>query len=190
MTDIFSPEVDFVSEFRFAANIHEVTAPGEYIFKLVDPMGEPMEGLEGADVWSGCEPLAPLNAQLSVESDGLFATWSPVPGFDPTDPEGFYQIEFGPVSEEGKDYGANNIQGSSHLLPFASFSPGSPGSPDGQDFGIGLGELPDGSYQMVIYVFFPADEAAGGVHFECQLTALDEVILVEKSGADFRIEKP
>ena len=188
-TDIFSPEVDFVSEFRFAANVGELPGEGQYIFKFLDPLGEPLEGIEGVDVWNGCEALAPLNVRGPVRDNGILASWSPVPGFDPSDPEGFYQIELGIESGEGKSYGSNHIQQTSHLLPFASFVPGTVGSPDGLDFGIGLGELADGSLSFVIMVYFPSNKVAGGIGNKCQVSAMDEIVSVEKTGDSFEINK-
>jgi hypothetical protein len=188
-TDIFSPGVDFVAEFRFAANIEGQPDEGDYVFRFLDPVGEPLRGIEGRDVWSGCEALAALNVQAAVEAGGLRTSWSPVPGFNPIDSEGFYQIEIGPDSGEGKGYGANHIQQRSHFIPFAPFVPGASGSPDGQDYGVGLGEFADGSYSMVIYVFYPASAAPGGVGFECQLSAEDEILTLEKQGGEFSITK-
>jgi len=188
-TDIFSPEVDFVSEFRFAASVGELPEQGQYVFRFLDPMGEPLNGIEGVDVWKGCQALAPLNVRSSVGANGILASWSPVPGFDPSDPEGFYQIELGIESGEGKSYGSNHIQQTSHLLPFASFVPGTVGSPDGLDFGVGLGELADGSLSFVIMVYFPSNKVAGGIGNECQVSAMDEIVSVEKAGGSFQVNK-
>lgn len=188
-TDIFSPGIDFVSEFRFASNLGELPEMGQYVFSLLDPMGEVLAGIEGVDFWSGCEARAPLNVRGSVAANGISASWSSVPAFDPTDPAGFYQIEFSLETDEGKSYGSNHIQQTSHLIPFASFAPGTPGSPDGENYGVGLSQLGDGSYTLVVYVFFPATEAAGGVGHECQVMAEDEVVTVEKTGGSFEVNK-
>ncbi len=188
-TDIFSPEVDFVSEFRFAGSVGELPGQGQYVFRFLDPMGEPLNGIEGVDVWNGCEALAPLNVRGSVGANGISVSWSSVPGFDPANPTGYYQIELGIESGEGKSYGSNHIHQTSHLLPFASFVPGTVGTPDGLDYGAGLGELVDGSYSLVVMVYFPANNAAGGVGFECQVSAMDEIASVEKTGGSFEVNK-
>jgi hypothetical protein len=169
-TDIFSPEVDFVSEFRFAGSAGELPEEGQYVSRFLDPM-------------------APLNVRGSVGANGISVSWSSVPGFDPANPIGYYQIELGIESGEGKSYGSNHIHQTSHLLPFASFMPGTVGTPDGLDYGAGLGELVDGSYSLVVMVYFPANNAAGGVGFECQVSAMDEIISVEKAGGSFQVNK-
>ena len=60
---------------------------------------------------------------------------------------------------------------------------------DGMGFGVGLGELANGSYSFVIMVYFPATEAAGGIGNECQVVAEDEVVTVEKTGGSFEVNK-
>jgi hypothetical protein len=185
-TDIFSPEVDFISEFRFGIGFEGLPEVGEYIFNFHDPMGEPMPGVEGVDVWSGCQALAPVNVRGSIGSDGIMISWSQVPGFDPSNPEGFYQIEIYSETDEGKHYGSNHIQQTSHLIPYATFTPGSIGYPDGENYGTGLSQLGDGSYDLVVYVFMPAKEGAGQ---DCQVMAEDEVVTVEKSEGEFSIKQ-
>lgn len=186
-TDIFTPGVDFVSEFRFADGFEGSPAEGEHIFKFLNPMGDPLAGVEGVDVWRGCRLVAPLNVRASVGASGISVSWSPVPGFDPSHPDWFYQIEFGQESEEGLGYGSNHVKQTSHLMPFASFAPGSAGSPDGQNYGVGLRELPDGEYNLIVYVFVPAPMDSGGFGHECQMTAEDEWLTVVKSGSSFTI---
>jgi hypothetical protein len=183
-TDIFSPGVDFISEFRFGIGFEGLPEVGEYVFNFHDPMGEPLPGVKGVDVWGGCQALAPLNVRGSVGSDGIMISWSQVPGFDPSNPEGFYQIEIYSETDEGKHYGSNHIQQTSHLIPYATFSPGSIGYPDGENYGTGLSQLGDGSYDLVVYVFMPAKE---GIGQDCQVMAEDEVVTVEKSGGEFAV---
>ena len=60
---------------------------------------------------------------------------------------------------------------------------------DGLDFSVGLGELADGSLSFVIMVYLPANKAAGGVGFECQVSAMDEIASVEKTGGSFEVNK-
>jgi len=188
-TDLFSPGVDFIREFRFGAGFEEAPVEGEYVFSFLDPMGEPLAGIEGVDVWGGCPTPAPLNVRASAGSHGIMVSWNQVPGFNPADPNWFYQIELALESGEGNNYGSNHIQQSSHLMPFASFTPGSSGSPDGQNFGVGLSQLRDGAYTLVVYVFVPANESSGLITHECQVTAEDEMLTVEKSGDIFTISK-
>lgn len=187
--DIFNPGVDFVDEFGFAWQFEGLPIPGEYSFEFLDPAGEPLAGIAALDIWSGCEANAPLDVNAAVGANGITVSWSQVPGFDPTDPGGFYQVEFGLEDSDDKQYGSNQIQETSHLMPFAAFVPGSGGSPDGEDYGLGLRQLDDGTYKLVLYLFVPANRVAGGIGFECQLTAEDEWQTVEKSGDRFTVDK-
>lgn len=186
-TDLFSPSVDFINEFRFATGVEGTPTEGEYIFSFLDPMGEPLAGIEGVDVWGGCPAQAPLNVRATVGSNGIMLSWNQVPGFDPANPNWFYQIELALESGEGNSYGSNHIQQTSHLIPLASFMPGSAGSPDGHDHGVGLNQLGDGAYSLIVFVFVPADESSGLITHECQVMAEDEMLIVEKSGTTFTI---
>lgn len=179
-TDLFSPGVDFVSEFRYLADGWGLPAAGEgFTFTLLDLFGNPIPGTTSADTWNGCLQGAPQNIQGTyVFEQHIDLSWDPVasvPGFDPSSGIGFYQIEV-----EG-GYGANSDNGTTtHLIPWNPFTPGDPGLPDGVDFGISLSEFEDGIFGVSV-VAFAEDAGPGGVGLSCQVR--DEPLFFERDGS-------
>ncbi len=184
-TDLFSPTVDFINEFRFLEVYADLPVVGEtYTFTLLDVFGNPIPGTTQTDIWYACTMDAPRNVSAIMDVDGLHVTWdavAPAPGFDPSNLIGFYQIELYPDGGGGFGYGANLIQSPSHIIPLATFNGGAPGAPDGNDFGQSLSELPDGFYSFDV-ISFSEGFNPGSVGLECQIRANAEQVHFEKSG--------
>lgn len=182
-TDIFSPDVDFVEEFRFLGGVEALPPIAEsFTFTLLDVLGDPIPGAVATDTWNGCFQGAPGNLQGNyVFEDHLDLSWDPVavaPGFDPATGVGFYQIE----STGG--FGANEILTTSHQIPWAPFDGSAPGFPDGNDFGVGLSEFTDGMHE-IFAIAFAEDVGPNGVGLACQVR--DEPLRVEKQGSDISV---
>lgn len=190
-TDLFSPNVDFVSEFRFLGAPEGLPdSGGTYTFTLLDIFGQSIAGATSTDTWLACPQDAPRHVSAELGTDGIFMTWDPVTpasGFDPGGftPLGFYQVE---VFSSGGDggYGAGGIHTASHLIPYAGFGGSAPGFPDGNDFGNGLLELPDAQLPNAWYgidtIAFSVAVHTGGFGLECQIRSWDEQVYFEKSG--------
>jgi len=174
-TDIFSPDVDFIEQFRFVEGFGGLPITnGSYTFTLLDPLGNPIEGAVTQDTWVNCEADAPRNVSAIVQEDGIIVTWDPV---IPT--PGFYQIELNPEEGDGS-YGASDIHYPTHLIPLIE---GNPGQPDGNDFGQSLNELSDGIFGFSVIAFMFAPPASSAWGLECQIRASDEYIRFAKSGS-------
>ncbi|MBM3180366.1 MAG: hypothetical protein FJZ86_08425 [Chloroflexi bacterium] len=184
-TDLFSPNVNFVDNFRYLQDFPNLPAAGEtYTFTLLDVFGDPIPGTTVTDVWYACAADAPRNVAATMDTDGIHVTWNApasAPGFDPANFVGFYQIELYPDGGGGFGFGSNGVASPAHLIPFNSFGGGAPGSPDGFDFGSSLSELENGVYYFDVISFSEAF-GAGSVGLECQIRAYDEQVRFEKSG--------
>ena len=185
-TDVFSHGVDWVTLFRFSTCDHgRPVAGGTYTFTALDAVGDPIPGVERTDVWVGVEaPDPPTNVAASVVADGMLVTWNDVPivpgSFEPAaDPQlGFYQMGIWSVAPEGESvYGASHIAIPSHLVPKdkADFVPG-------QDHGLSLDEMADGTYQLSICVHSVALEGSAGHGFEYNNSDPGESIFFQISG--------
>lgn len=184
-TDLFSPNVNFVDNFRYLQDFPNLPIAGEtYTFTLLDVFGDPIPGTTVTDVWYACVADAPRNVAATVDVDGIHLTWdapTSAPGFDPANFVGFYQIELYPDGGGGFGFGSNGVASPAHLIPFNSFGGGAPGLPDGFDFGSSLSELDNGVYYFDVISFSEAF-GAGSVGLECQIRAYDEQVRFEKSG--------
>jgi hypothetical protein len=181
-TDVFSLGVDWVTLFRFSTcDPGMPVAGGTYIFTALDASGDPIPGVEVADVWVGVEaPDPPSNVAVTVvDDDGVMVTWDDVPiipgSFEPaSDPQlGFYQMGInGPEPEWESVYGANFIADPFHLVPRdkADFVPG-------QDHGMPLDEMVDGTYVLGTCVHSMAPEGSLGHGFEYNNSDPEESIL-------------
>lgn len=164
-TDLFSPQVDFINEFRFLLGLDQTPIVGEpYTFFLLDALGNRIAGTEQTDVWLTCHKPVPKNLALTVEDDNsLILTWDAV---DP--PPDFYQFNIWPWDETGSgEYGTTNIHIPEHLIPWASFGGGQEGSPDGWDYGNSLEELTEGQYHLVLQSFNAAPEGGPEQRLTC-----------------------
>lgn len=183
-SDLFSPTVDFVSNFRFLDGLEGLpVVGGTYTFSLLDVLGKQIPGTTVTDVWYACTMDAPRNVSAVMESGGLHVTWDAVApglGFDPVNAVGFYQIELS-ADGGGFSYGANIIHSTSHTIPWDSFGAEAPGSPDGYDYGASLSELPDGSYHFDV-IAFSEGFGAGASGLESQIRASAEQVRFEKAG--------
>ncbi len=184
-SDIFSPGVDFVNEFRFVYDGQGAPIPGLYNFVLLDVFGNPIPGTETQDTWTMCRDEAPTKL-AAVQNPTLEVTlsWDGVstilgefePGIS-----GFYQIGVDPVIWPGSQFGSNLIVATSHIIPWVSFNPGEPGTPDGYNMGVGLNEFLDGDYNIRLMAFYQPNPTWGGFGLECDVTDSAENLLMTKS---------
>ncbi len=183
-TDIFSPSVDWTTLFRFTTWRQGLpVAGGRYVFQALDVAGNPIPGVEASDVWVGVPPPNPPSGVLGSATDtGILVTWDEVPtvpgSFEPAVGLGFYQLELSGPS--GMVFGANGIGSSPHLIPSAhgDFVPG-------QDWGLALSELANGTYTLrtCVHSVAPAGSAGHGFEYnnadpgeQIVLTILDGVV--------------
>ena len=188
-TDIFSPHVDFISQFRYVFGASgDPISGGTYTFTLLDTLGNPIPGAIGMDAWTGCEHGAPGNFNAVVEANNdVTLSWDPVastPGFDTPSGIGFYQIEVHGL------YGANGVQSSTHLLPWNDFGGHAAGVPDGWDNGIGLGSLDNGFYQLEVVAFAYPNPANPGHGLECAIRDSSENLYFNKTDTDITFVTP
>ncbi|MEA3332658.1 MAG: hypothetical protein U9Q58_03560 [Pseudomonadota bacterium] len=191
-TDIFTPQIDFINNFRFIGDPNGLpVVDGTYTFTLMDIHGLPIPGTTKSDIWLGNKVDAPREVTASVDNnDGILVKWDPVdpaPGFDPQGPSpiGFYQIEF--YSEGGESvYGAVCSQ-TSHLIPMSS-SDFTSGVPDGTNFGKSLEELDNGTYYFNVVAFVMAPPLSDAHRIEYQVRAWEEIITFVKTDNVFTIQ--
>jgi hypothetical protein len=179
VTDVFSPEVDWTTLFRFSTCEPGMPiAGGEYIFTGLDADGEPIPGARNTDIWVGVEPPdPPTNVRAEIIEDGILVSWdeSPIiPGsFEPAaEPQlGFYQLGIRKIGTDESVYGASGISASPHLIPQdeADFIVG-------KDHGLSLGEMEDGTYCLGACVHSIAPEGSLGKVFEYNSTDTDQGI--------------
>jgi len=179
-TDVFSPEVEWTTLFRFSTCEPGMPiAGGEYIFTGLNVAGEPIPGARNTDIWVGVEPPGPpTHVRADIIEDGILVSWdeSPIiPGsFEPTaEPQlGFYQLWINRVGTKESVYGANGISASPHLIPQdkASFV-------EGKDYGLSLSDMEDGTYCLGASVHSVAPEGSLGKGFEYDNTDLAQSII-------------
>jgi len=195
-TDLFSPHVDFVSEFRYLSSFEGAPISGEfYKFTLLDILGNPIPGAYVEDIWMGCTQDAPENVVLSDTIEGdIHISWDPVfvaDGWDPGgDPQvGYYQIGISPTFESSTGFGSAGISSTYHIIPWEDFIPGEPGDPDGGDFGVSLSELEDGDYEVGVEAFAEAPSWSGGVGAECAVRDSSQFFQMHKDDGDLTFNK-
>lgn len=148
-TDVFTPDVDWTSLFRFATCEPGMPIPGgEYIFTALDVDGEPISGLTNNDIWVGVEPPnPPTNVRAEITEEGILVSWDEVPiilgSFEPAaQPQlGDYRLEIWRTATGEIVYGSWGISASSYLIPQdrASFI-------EAKDWGLSLSEMEGGTY--------------------------------------------
>jgi hypothetical protein len=178
-TDVFSPEGEGATLFRFSTCEPGMpVAGGEYIFTGLDMEGEPIPGARGTDIWVGVEaPDPPTNVQTEVTKDGILVSWNEsrtIPGsFEPAaePPLGFYQLWINRVETGETIYGAADVSASPHLIPQdkADFV-------EGEDRGLSLGEMEDGTYTIGAAVLSVAPAGSSGKGFEYNNSDLGQAI--------------
>jgi len=197
-TDIFSPDVDFVSSFRFTDGIDGVyPIVGEpYTFTLLDAVGNPIPGSTTTDVWAGVCVDAAINltAQITNNKD-IDMSWSPPVlgedvGFLPGQGLGFYQVEIFPADGGNTVYGANWVGLPGHVIPWDSFVAPGIGYPDGNDLGVALNELDKGTYmiRIVNHSFPPPDSQGQG--FECIVASSENILFQKDSDSILLLNSP
>jgi hypothetical protein len=189
-TDIFSPDVDFVTRFRYLmpfdqADEGEPMAGQPYTFTLLDAFGNPIPGATRTDVWTACLVTSPRNLVATVTPDlDIDVSWDEVPavpGFDPEAGVGFYQIAVNPWDGSSCcQYGSNLIGSTTHLIPWNEYVPPSPGTPDGFDLGVSLSNFDNATYFIQLESFSVAPPGGGGSGLECQTGDIAERLLFEK----------
>jgi hypothetical protein len=185
-TDIFSPNVDFISQFRYSKEEPGDPTNGKvYTFTLLDALGNPIPGATETDIWTACRQNPPRNVNAVVTSElNISLSWAPVqvvPGFDPTNEVGFYQIGLHLRPEGPTLYGANLIQSANHLIPWNDFGGSAPGSPDGFDYGVGISQLDNGDYVIDVLSFSVSAPDDPGHGLECQVSDFAEDLFFTKA---------
>ena len=180
-TDVFSPNVDWVTLLRFSTSESGMpSAGGEYTFTALDVAGDEIPGIVGTDIWVGVQPPdPPTDVHASVTSEGLLVAWddvTAVPGsFEPASGLGFYQMELARIQPDPAEvYGANGIAYPFHLIPkdrgdFVA----------GQDHGLSLDEMTDGTYSLRTCVHSVAPEGSTGHGFEYNNADAGQDVLFE-----------
>jgi hypothetical protein len=171
-TDLNSPEVDQTTLLRFCICTPSMPiAGGEYNFTALDAAGEPIPGVRDTDIWVGVEPpTPPTNVRTELTEDGILVSWdeSPIiPGsFEPAaDPQlGCYGLWINRIETGETVYGAEPISGSPHLIPQdkAKFI-------QGEDRGLSLGEMEDGTYCLSagLHSVAPEGSLGKGCEYNC-----------------------
>jgi hypothetical protein len=196
-TDMFSPSVDFISEFRFIGGYPGAPISGKpYQFILLDVLGQPIPGTESQDSWTRCYDAAPAQSVVSpnpATGQAVTVSWAGVPTipgeFEPGT-IGFYQM--GIWSQEGQagEFGVNWMGSTTHVIPWLPFNPGSPGAPDGYDHGVSLSEFGDGQFRFSLDAFYQPNPASGSYGLECAVYDSREDLLMTKSGNMVEFYKP
>lgn len=179
-TDIFSPDIDFETQFRFIVVSPMEPSIGMYHFQALDAVGNPILDVSCTDTYlGGYEPEPPLNVNATFTPyEGIYLSWDPVPiipgAFDPENHIGFYQIELAGL------FGANWIPNNSFIIPWEDLTQ------EGM-FGIPLSEFPDGTYSFDVIAFSVAPNGSAGHGLECQTRSSDECVNFLKSGNNITI---
>jgi hypothetical protein len=178
-TDVFSPDVDWTTLFRFSTCEPGMpVAGGEYIFTGLDVAGKPVPGARDSDIWLGVEPPdPPTNVRTQVTEDGILVSWDGSPvikgSFEPAaEPQlGFYQLWIDRVETGETVYGANHISASLHLVPRdkADFVAG-------EDWGLSLDGMEDGTYRIAASALSIAPAGSSGRGFEYNSFDLGQAI--------------
>jgi hypothetical protein len=194
-TDVWTPDVDFVTVFQYLTSFPGEPIAGEpYLFTLLDVLGNPIAGTTRTDVWTECLQGPPRNYAATLTSDlDIDLSWDtvfPVPGFDPANDIGFYQLAA--PSDNGTDsfFGASNISVANHIIPWASFGGSAPGYPDGDNIGQALSEFEDGNYVIVVWAESMVAPGNPGVGLECATVDLDAQLYFTKAGDSIEFYTP
>ena len=193
-TDIFTPSVDFIENFRFAASIDGLPIPSEpYTFTLLDILGRPIAGAESQDVYLSCDHQAVTDLSASFLKDAyLELQWQApplIPGrFDPQNGNGFYQITLEPYpwKPQGQSYGAE-ASFTTHQVPWLPFTPGSPGMPEGTNFGVSLSELDDGEYAFMVGAYDNFEPVSGSDGWDCRVEDSRQRLIITKAGDNLSV---
>ena len=200
-TDIFSPEVNFIDQFRFDTHVEGSPVTGQsYQFTLLNVLGNTVFGVEDQDAFRRCEQGAATNLSAVVHQtadgarvDYVELSWEApeiIPGyFDPGNGNGFFQLVLEGASwgETGMLYGSESIQ-ATHHIPWNSFEPSAAGFPDGHDYGVSLSDLEDGQYIIAVGVFSSYDPPAGESGFDCRVQDSRHAILLTRQGDQITVQ--
>jgi hypothetical protein len=191
-TDIFTPEVDFITTFHFLGQYDgDPIAGSEYSFTLLDISGNPIEGTTKTDVWMGCKIGVPRDVTAQVVSGNfgpeISISWTPIPTvpgvFDPDQLEvGNYGLESS-APEPSSRYGAV-IKLPTHIVPWSPFGDVGEGRPDGSDFGASLYEMVPGIYSLRVHASSISDPDEPGHGSECTTFDYAEDVYFEKAADD------
>ena len=185
-TDVFSPNVDFITSFRYLTGRDgDPVIDQPYTLTLLDALGNPIPGTTKTDVWTGCFISPPGNLRATRQDSDISLAWDPVstaPDFDPANGIGFYQILVNPTFPGTFSYGSNLIKSTYHLIPWQDFVPGTPGTPDGFNFGVGLNRLSDGTYQIGVESFSVPPPNSPGFGHECETVDFGQALYFDRAG--------
>jgi hypothetical protein len=183
-TDIFSPQIDFISRFRFGKLLDKDPIPGVYTFDLLDAAGNVIPGTTRTDTFTECRLTGgPKNLSAAIDGQDIKLSWvgpSIEPGFEPSNGIGFYDI-VAYLEGNGTKYAANLITDTDHYIPWDDFEEGSQGFPSGNDYGLSLSELPNGTYGVIVPAHAVPAPGDLGNGLECNARDINEVLYFEKS---------
>ena len=191
--DFWTPDVDFVTEFRFLANIEsEALQDRPYVFTFYDILGEPIEGAVFTDKYGGCEYGNPTNITIELILENnlppqVHLSWdSPVILTENIEGNS-YQIILHAETEQMDVYGAEGVLETTHILPWETFESGVQGFPDGSDYGVSLGSLEDGIYKITVGAWFLGNEDNGERGSNCSVYDNREDLVIEISDGNLII---
>jgi hypothetical protein len=196
-TDMFSPGVNFINEFRFIGGYPGAPISGKpYQFILLDALGQPIPGTESQDSWTKCYDAAPGQALAlpnPAAAQDVTVSWTGIPTvpgeFEPGT-IGFYQMGLWPQGGQAGEFGANWMGSTTHVIPWTPFSPGAMGSLDGYDHGVSLSEFGDGLFRFNLGAFYQPNPASGSYGLECAVYDSREDLLMTKTGEAVEFFKP
>lgn len=196
--DIFSPEVDFISHFRYQQSFPGLPIAGQpYHFVLLDIFGDPIPGTERTDTWYGCVQDAPHdlvaddwtsapNVDFHFTYDGFRVAAA---GFDPDPAGGAGTFKISIMGEEFS-YGTH-FHSTWHQAPYASFGDYNEfGIPDGSDFGQGLEEMPPGLHEIILESVSDPPAGSDGLRNECFIHDVGEIVYMERDGENYTFSEP
>lgn len=194
-TDIFTPDVNFIDQFRFHSPVEGSPITGEpYIFTLLDVLGKTIPGVSAQDSYNRCDQGAAANLRAVVhlrgdnsQVDYVELSWDApeiIPDyFDPQNGHGFYQLALRrSAGQEGVAFYGAETTATTHNIPWESFEPGSAASPDAYDYGVSLSELEDGGYILSILAYSYYEPQEGESGFDCMVTDNRHALFITKQG--------
>jgi hypothetical protein len=200
-TDIFTPDVNFIDQFRFHYPIEGTPITGEpYRFTLLDVLGEAIPGVAAQDTYNRCDQGSATNLRAVVhlradntQVDYVELSWDApqtIPDyFDPQNGHGFYQLALRrSAGQEGIAFYGAETTATTHNIPWESFEPGSAASPDGYDYGISLAELEDGEYILSILVYSYYEPQVGESGFDCSVTDSRHAMFITRQGDQITVQ--
>jgi len=167
-TDLFSPEVDWVTYYRFLKFYSGLpVAGGTYIFTALDIIGNPIPGVEATDVWVGVPPPPPPTnttaAWVDSPTAGIMASWDPISAI----PGSFEPPSIGCYMVEVYDANYTWIYAATTDVPYHLVPNSQADFILNVDRGVALKEMANGTYRLLFQVLTvaPADSVGTGIEY-------------------------